>query len=630
MPSSRQKPQLNTLLMVTTSICTLTLLLLVDLLAVNSMGGNRSEKLQTATNVITALPSNYQAAVTGSVRAAAQSIESLTANNEVLARGSLLVLLGLQTLTLLACAGSLVMFKQEEEIRKSKQNEHEGKKVGATSFRPHQAPSLHDDPSVNNVMDQASNYSVTASPTEVFENHQATTVEDHTAKIVREFPSPHPVTQIELPLSEATHANVASAQVHAELTAFDTLLQDITTRLATLAQQGRDHSNYTMATRIEWSQTTAQLTSLHDEQRRIADLAANLRRAIRAIMSRVHENIEADKTLRARVDGVHDQLAALQDTTRTGDGLLRDMRHSIDRCQGDVSDASSLVNLLSQRAKEIVNIIDVIDDIAEQTNLLALNASIEAARAGEQGQGFAVVADEVRKLAARSSTATRSITGLLVTIQNEAEQASGCLDKGSTSVSHAKNSLERFAATFAQSAANSDRGLDQLQHLTDEFQALLARMSNLEKEVSTSESGLERLSRMSSQSAEQCALISSNIRHVSAQADRSARQLARESLEISHCKEIAFAAICHINSLRRAANVSLTVTSDLKGAIRAAEFNRTTPKSRLIQQVQVDEESKSVIKLTPNTQQSAENSSQKDNHQSQSNLPTEPIIFESA
>ena len=104
--------------------------------------------------------------------------------------------------------------------------------------------------------------------------------------------------------------------------------------------------------------------------------------------------------------------------------------------------------MLSERAKEIVNIIGVIDDIAEQTNLLALNASIEAARAGEQGKGFAVVAEEVRKLAARSSSATRSITELLVTIQNEAEQASTSLGKSTKAVSTAHQSIAEFDANF--------------------------------------------------------------------------------------------------------------------------------------------------------------------------------------
>jgi len=79
----------------------------------------------------------------------------------------------------------------------------------------------------------------------------------------------------------------------------------------------------------------------------------------------------------------------------------------------EVEEVVATMAVISDSAKQIVNIISVIDSIAFQTNILALNAAVEAARAGEQGKGFAVVASEVRGLAHRSATAAQEIKTLI-------------------------------------------------------------------------------------------------------------------------------------------------------------------------------------------------------------------------
>jgi methyl-accepting chemotaxis protein len=101
-----------------------------------------------------------------------------------------------------------------------------------------------------------------------------------------------------------------------------------------------------------------------------------------------------------------------------------------------VQESAETVGSLGHRSKQIGEIVGTIEDIADQTNLLALNAAIEAARAGEQGRGFAVVADEVRALAERTTKATREISEMIKTIQDETSKAVALMDKGVAEVEH--------------------------------------------------------------------------------------------------------------------------------------------------------------------------------------------------
>jgi len=90
---------------------------------------------------------------------------------------------------------------------------------------------------------------------------------------------------------------------------------------------------------------------------------------------------------------------------------------------------SAAVINLSNKSKEIENILEFIKGISEQTNLLALNAAIEAARAGEQGKGFSVVADEIRKLAEQTSISVKNIDCIIKDVQIGVQNAVSEMDK---------------------------------------------------------------------------------------------------------------------------------------------------------------------------------------------------------
>jgi methyl-accepting chemotaxis protein len=86
----------------------------------------------------------------------------------------------------------------------------------------------------------------------------------------------------------------------------------------------------------------------------------------------------------------------------------------------ELAQVDSRVADLTEAAKEIGAVLELINKVAQETNLLALNATIEAARAGEAGKGFAVVAGEVKQLALQTARATGQIAQQIASIRQAA------------------------------------------------------------------------------------------------------------------------------------------------------------------------------------------------------------------
>lgn len=115
------------------------------------------------------------------------------------------------------------------------------------------------------------------------------------------------------------------------------------------------------------------------------------------------------------------------------------------------------IQVLSESAQQIGDVVTLINDIAEQTNLLALNATIEAARAGEAGKGFAVVASEVKGLASQTGNATEQIGIQIASVRESTDKAVVAIQSiGKTIAEMNQITVGVSAAMEQQSAATAE------------------------------------------------------------------------------------------------------------------------------------------------------------------------------
>ncbi len=132
----------------------------------------------------------------------------------------------------------------------------------------------------------------------------------------------------------------------------------------------------------------------------------------------------------------------------TGQNQMERAIESMEDSVVSSKEAMKALASVSEQAKEIQSVVNIVSEIADQTNLLALNAAIEAARAGEQGRGFAVVAEEVRKLAEQSQSSIESIVSIVKNLQRQISKAVEIINSTDVTVVDASNVFEQTNKVF--------------------------------------------------------------------------------------------------------------------------------------------------------------------------------------
>lgn len=110
----------------------------------------------------------------------------------------------------------------------------------------------------------------------------------------------------------------------------------------------------------------------------------------------------------------------------------------------------SKLDVLTEKAANINQVVTTITKIADRTNLLSLNAAIEAEKAGEYGRGFSVVATEIRRLADQTAVATYDIEQMVKEVQAAVSAGTLGMAKFSTDVRESIGEVQQVTTQLAQ------------------------------------------------------------------------------------------------------------------------------------------------------------------------------------
>ncbi len=198
------------------------------------------------------------------------------------------------------------------------------------------------------------------------------------------------------------------------------LVEDLSDAANEMEQAAEQMSQALEKTMADAEQVESRSTNANENAMQVAESANELARSVRSVSQQTLQSASAAK-------------AAVVETKSAGSDIAQ----------------------LSEAARSIGDVVNLITDIAEQTNLLALNATIEAARAGEAGRGFAVVASEVKSLASQTAGATQRISEQVGGMQAATQKAVNAVDSIQGRISEIGQSADDIAVAVEEQDAST-------------------------------------------------------------------------------------------------------------------------------------------------------------------------------
>ncbi len=235
---------------------------------------------------------------------------------------------------------------------------------------------------------------------------------------------------------------VASGMVVALLQAFHTEQYDAIRSNAEQMKKDADKMQY-VAEKLLGNITTVSgsmnvlSASIDNSNTAMEDIAASTETTAESVQEQAVKCSEIKELINSVSQETQQMIETAGKTTENvteGVKVADDLLYQADKVKENSTVTVQSTQQLSEKVKDVSEIMETIFSISSQTNLLALNASIEAARAGEAGRGFAVVAEQIRTLSEETQNASNQITDIIKELTEYANDASSNVEETMVSI----------------------------------------------------------------------------------------------------------------------------------------------------------------------------------------------------